>query len=182
MGTVGGRVGHPSPPTPGRRRWGWGRRRCGRGGRQLHARAWVRMGEGRARLRRVCVGGFSRVRPARERACGCAYPVADWPARVVRVRARCQARTVGSRSAWCLWGSCAQTADVLDWPAGDGGGAAQLGNCGRQAGGRAGERGPSPSPALPFPACAQVEPRVGFVPAGGRACPAVPVIWGKYTQ
>lgn len=42
-------------------------------------------------------GGVSRVRPARERACGCACPAADWPARVVRVRARCQARAVGSR-------------------------------------------------------------------------------------
>lgn len=105
-----------------------------------------------ARACAACVGGFSRVRPARERACGCAYPVADWPARVVRVRARCQARTVGSRSAWCLWGSCAQTADVLDWPAGGGGGAAQLGNCGRQAGRRAGWGAwplPVPSPSLP---------------------------------
>lgn len=149
-------MGTPAPPPRAAGVGGWGRRRCGRGGRQLHARAWVRMGEGRARLRRVCVGGVSRVRPARERACGCAYPVADWPARVVRVRARCQARTVGSRSAWCLRGSCAQAADALDWPASDGGGAAQLGNCGRQAGRRAGRRAgwgawplPVPSPALP---------------------------------
>lgn len=43
------------PPPPDRRRWGWGRSRRGRGGRQLHARAWVRVGEGRARRR--CVGG-----------------------------------------------------------------------------------------------------------------------------
>lgn len=156
MGTIGGWVGYPSPPTPGRRRWGVGQAQMwSRGTTVARARLGTHGGGARAPAPRVC-GGVSRVRPARERACGCAYPVADWPARVVRVRARCQARTVGSRSAWCLRGSCAQAADALDWPASDGGGAAQLGNCGRQASRRAGRRAgwgawplPVPSPALP---------------------------------
>lgn len=147
--------GTTTPRTPGRRSWGWGRKRRGRGGRQLHARAWVLMGEGRARRRRV--GGVSRVRPAREPACGCACPTADWPARAVRVRARCQARAVGSRSAWCLRGWCARAADAPDWPAGRGAGSAP--RClVTAAGGRAGERRPSLFQSRSFPACAQVEP------------------------
>lgn len=38
----------------------------------MHARAWVRVGEGCARLCRV--GGASRVRPARERGCRLRMP------------------------------------------------------------------------------------------------------------
>lgn len=56
----------PGPPCPGCRRWGWGRSRRGRGGRQLHARAWVRVGEGCAHLCRVG-GGLTREARARAR-------------------------------------------------------------------------------------------------------------------
>lgn len=92
---------------------------------------------------------------------------------------------MGSRSAWCLRGSCARAADARDWPAGGRGGAAALpGNCGRRAGGpgRAAPPRPrsSPRPLLPAPARAQVEPGVGLCPGPGRrAVPAGPVLRGE---
>lgn len=149
LGTVGSRVGVPQPP-PRPPALGVGQAQMwSRGTTVARARLGTHGGGARAPAPR---GGVSRVRPARERACGCAYPAADWPARVVRVRARCQARTVGSRSAWCLRGSCAQAADVLDWPAGNGGGAALLGNCGWQAGGPGSVAPPRPHPCPSQPA------------------------------
>lgn len=120
---------------------------------------------GRGARAGAATGGVSRVRPARERACGCACPDADWPARAVRVRARCQARTVGSRSAGCLRGWCAWAADSPDWPAGGGGGvgATLLGHFGR--------RGGLGAPPL---LCVPVLPCLPSLPSGGAGsglCP-----------
>lgn len=125
-------------------------------------------------------GGLTREARARasERACGCACPDADWPARALRVRARCQARAVGSRSAWCLRGWCARAADSPDWPAGGGGGvgATLLGNSGRRAGGGwLGSAAPPrrrPSPSLPS---LRWNTEWALSRPGGRASPAGPV-------
>lgn len=140
-------MGYPGPPA-----LGVGREQTRSWGTTV-ARARLGTHGGGARALAPRGGVVSRVRPARERACGCACPDADWPARALRVRARCQARTMGSRSAWCLRGWCAWAADSPDWPAGAGGGvgATLLGNFGRRAGclGSAAPPRLRPSPFLP---------------------------------
>lgn len=170
-------MGYPGPPALG---VGQEQTRS-RGTTVARARLGTRGGGARALAPRG--GGLSRVRPARERACGCACPDADWPARALRVRARCQARTVGSRSAWCLRGWCAWAADSPDWPAGGGGGVGTtlLGNLGRRAGCRGSAAPPRLRPRPPRPAL-RWDPEWALSRPGGRACPAGASFYGGNTH
>lgn len=166
-------LGYPRPPAVG---VGQEQTRS-RGTTVARARLGTYGGGARAPTPRV--GGVSRVRPARERACAC--PAADWPARGLRVRARCQGRTVGSRSAWCLWGWCARAADSPDWPAVGGGGvgATLPGNCGRRAGRRLRSAAPPGLSPCPSPSSPRWNLEWALSPPGGRACPAGPVFVGE---
>lgn len=141
---VWGLGGHPCrlplpPPPPPRRvsspaglgsgrnqAMGVGRHGRGRGGRQWHARASVRVGEGRARQPAWGGGAPRACGPAHERAsgpAGCACPAA-----LIGRLGGAGARAVpgpsrrGVALAWCIWGSCAGAADARDWPTGAGAG------------------------------------------------------------